>query len=198
MTPLYIFDLDGTLANIEHRLHHVRIRKGSRVRMVGDPNDLQGTVEAIQNDAAEVRWDRLHEHRLYIPISMLKLIPDWDAFHAACVDDTPIMPTLTLLDTLADSHPVSPPDVQVWSGRMNTVFDETSSWFDHHIGWCPPLRMRPARDYTLDEQLKERWLHALSPEDRARLVMVFDDRQRVVNMWRRNGVVCAQVAPGAF
>ena len=38
----------------------------------------------------------------------------------------------------------------------------------------------------------------MSPEDRARLVMVFDDRDRVVNMWRRNGVVCAQVAPGDF
>lgn len=31
-----------------------------------------------------------------------------------------------------------------------------------------------------------------------RLVMTFDDRDRVVAMWRRNGVVCAQVAPGDF
>ena len=28
--------------------------------------------------------------------------------------------------------------------------------------------------------------------------LVFDDRQRVVDMWRRNGIQCCQVAPGDY
>jgi len=28
--------------------------------------------------------------------------------------------------------------------------------------------------------------------------MVFDDRDKVVNMWRENGIPCLQVAPGNF
>ena len=38
----------------------------------------------------------------------------------------------------------------------------------------------------------------MRPEDRARLVAVFEDRKRVVDMWRENGVTCYQVAPGDF
>jgi hypothetical protein len=29
-------------------------------------------------------------------------------------------------------------------------------------------------------------------------IMAFDDRARVVKMWRDNGVPCCQVAPGDF
>ncbi len=89
--------------------------------------------------------------------------------------------------------------------HMDTVREKTLTWLGRHVSPCfkwaeesLTLRMRPAGDFTPDDQLKESWLHAMSPEDRARLVMVFDDRDRVVSMWRRNGVVCAQVAEGDF
>ncbi|WGN90708.1 PseT-like polynucleotide kinase phosphatase [Burkholderia phage vB_BglM_WTB] len=59
-------------------------------------------------------------------------------------------------------------------------------------------RMRPHGDTTPDDQLKRKWLHSLSPVDRARLIAVFDDRQKVVDMWRSEGVPCFQVAPGDF
>ena len=58
--------------------------------------------------------------------------------------------------------------------------------------------MRPANDFTEDHLLKESWLHNMLLEDRERLVAVFDDRKRVVDMWRANGVTCFQVAPGEF
>lgn len=35
------------------------------------------------------------------------------------------------------------------------------------------------------------------PADRP-VQMVFEDRARVVDMWRKRGVLCAQVAPGDF
>lgn len=39
---------------------------------------------------------------------------------------------------------------------------------------------------------------AMTEYDRRRLVAVFDDRDKVVSMWRARGVACFQVAPGAF
>jgi len=177
-TPLYIFDLDGTLADLEHRRHFVE-----------KPQCTQ---------CANKSWPTGQPMKC-VNCAKLKRKPDWDAFHAACVNDTPIQPVIRVLLNLATSEPAYP-DIWVWSGRMDTVRTQTEAWLEKHTpSWrIDVLRMRKAGDHTPDDQLKESWLHAMSPEDRARLVMVFDDRQRVVDMWRRNGVVCAQVAPGDF
>ena len=62
----------------------------------------------------------------------------------------------------------------------------------------PMLRMRKQGDYTPDEVLKKQWFDELSTHDRMRLMCVFDDRDKVVKMWRDEGVACFQVAPGEF
>ena len=51
-----------------------------------------------------------------------------------------------------------------------------------------------------DDKLKQHWLDDLFPKDSKRLdiVCVFDDRDKVVDMWRKNGLTCMQVAPGNF
>lgn len=178
--PLYIFDLDGTLADLKHRRHFVEKPRcmdcGIRTGAV-----TCGNCGLTRPDGAPA-WR-----------------PNWDAFHAACVNDTPIA---AIIDVHTRLH-MSRADIWVWSGRMETVRAQTVEWlhtntFFYSHDQETALKMRPAGDYTPDDVLKESWLHAMSPEDRTRLVMVFDDRDRVVNMWRRNGVVCAQVAPGDF
>ena len=58
--------------------------------------------------------------------------------------------------------------------------------------------MRTDGDYTPDDELKEFWLNKLNGGGFSRLVAVFDDRNKVVAMWRRHGVRCFQVAPGDF
>ena len=171
-TPLYIFDLDGTLADLKHRRHFVEYP------YVECENCLHYH----------------NERRCQLCNTKHPFKPNWDAFHAACVDDTPIDAIIDVLACVRHNES----DVWIWSGRISTVSAETFRWLQgHHIRFNQ-LKMRLAGDHTPDDQLKESWFHALSPEDRARLVMVFDDRQRVVDMWRRNGVVCAQVAPGDF
>jgi hypothetical protein len=198
-TPLYIFDLDGTLADLHHRRHFVALQSKSRVTVDGRPGecfDPAGSGAAAGHIG--VMLDGTNEP-MYYDARSVKFKPNWDAFHAACVDDKPIWPVTTTLLKLW-SNPFT--EVWVWSGRMKTVRAQTISWLTGHVidislgNWDRCLKMRPAGDYTPDDQLKESWLHAMSPEDRARLVMTFDDRDRVVAMWRRNGVVCAQVAPG--
>jgi hypothetical protein len=47
--------------------------------------------------------------------------------------------------------------------------------------------------------LKRNWYdNVLTAGERRRLVAVFDDRDKVVAMWRSMGVPCFQVAPGDF
>lgn len=177
-TPLYIFDLDGTLADLKHRRHFVE-----KPRCTCPPASLQPACSTCIGFAT----------------GSLKFKPNWDAFHAACVDDKPIEPVIQLLVQLSNRA-----DIWIWSGRMATVRRETQEWLECNVYVVDKdqlkldLKMRPAGDFTPDDQLKESWLLAMNPEDRARLVMVFDDRDRVVAMWRKHGIVCAQVAPGDF
>mgnify|MGYP006921288161 CR=1 FL=1 len=150
MKPLYIFDLDGTLALTEHRQHLVQCDK-----------------------------------------------PNWTAFFAACVDDDPNEPVIDTLLRLLDSGA----DVWVWSGRSSEVMDQTKDWLADQLGGYGhgvPLTMRFEGDYTPDEELKAAWLDSLPAYDRRRLVAVFDDRDKVVAMWRSKGIPCFQVAPGSF
>jgi len=152
MRPLYIFDLDGTLALIDHRRHFVE----------GDKKD-------------------------------------WTSFHKACVFDLPNKPVINTLKALR----VSGATIGIWSGRSKEVEGETIEWLrwnrclggDEYPYW---LRMREVGDHQPDVKLKYGWLMDLGSVDRARLVAVFDDRKRLVDMWRANGVTCFQVAPGEF
>lgn len=150
--PLYIFDLDGTLADCTHRLHY------------------------IQRD----RKDK-----------------DWDAFNAACGDDEPIPATTDLFNALG----IAGADAEIWTGRSESARNLTRVWLGRKAGiYVQPivLRMRPIGDYRPDDELKEEWLRAMPTQDRARLAGVFEDRRRVVDMWRRNGIFCFQVAEGDF
>lgn len=151
--PIYIFDLDGTLALIGHRRHYVEGPK-----------------------------------------------KDWPAFYRACVDDAPNWPVIRCLEALRATS-----QVLIFSGRSDEVHRETVDWLTkytsisaHELTAGGDLTMREEGDYTPDDVLKEKWLHAMYPQDRERVSAVFDDRDRVVAMWRRNGVPCFQVAPGGF
>lgn len=171
MTPLYIFDLDGTLALIQHRRHFVE-RKAC---------PSCGWLKPCDHSRDGTRpKDR----------------PRWKEFHEACVYDEPNGPVLRVLAALSMARPMN--DIWVFSGRSDVVRGQTERWLFANVGWVPPLTMRKEGDFTPDDRLKESWLHAMPSQDRQRLIAVFDDRQRVVDMWRRNGVACLQVAAGDF
>lgn len=150
MNPLYIFDLDGTLALTEHRQH------------------------ILDNKENANRWKD---------------------FFAACVHDAPNIPVIDTLQSLLEAGA----EVWIWSGRSSEVMEQTKAWLQDHLdAEDVPLCMRVEGDFTPDEELKSAWLNSLSAYDRRRLVAVFDDRDKVVAMWRSHGVPCFQVAPGGF
>jgi phosphoglycolate phosphatase-like HAD superfamily hydrolase len=146
-----IFDLDGTLADCEHRQHHVR---------------------AFDLDGGE-------------PGAV-----DWDAFYRACVHDKPIRHAINTMAALRNAGAA----VEIWTGRSDLVLGETIDWLARHGVPRVGIRMRPHGDHQPDHKLKGFWLrHAATRPD-----LVFEDRARVVAMWRAEGIPCYQVAPGEF
>lgn len=134
-----IFDLDGTLANIDHRTHFVR---GGR--------------------------------------------RDWNSFFRECVNDMPVPAVVESFHAhLAAGH-----RVRIWSGRSDVVRAETEQWLDEAtIDPCYLEHMRAEGDNTPDVELKRYWLNQTAH----RPDLVYDDRQRVVDMWRAEGIPCFQV-----
>ena len=85
----------------------------------------------------------------------------------------------------------------IFSGRDNISEKETIKWLRSHGVEPDMLRMREHDDFTPDDVLKKSWLDEVFP-DKSQVLCVFDDRDKVVNMWRREGLTCFQVAPGNF
>ena len=59
------------------------------------------------------------------------------------------------------------------------------------------LYMRKEGDFRPDAKVKEELLNQIR-SDGYEPILAFEDRQRVVDMWRRNGIQCCQVAPGDY
>ena len=94
-------------------------------------------------------------------------------------------------------------DVAIWTGRIESVRDKTLGWLKHHGIYYrqhfQELKMRPDHDRRRDYQIKNEWL--CDAQDRYGLGkpdLVFEDRQRVVDMYRSHGITCCQVDYGDF
>jgi hypothetical protein len=142
---IIIFDLDGTVADCSHRLHHIQ----------GDKKD-------------------------------------WSSFFAACRSDTPISDVLCVMGALSAKY-------QIWivSGRSDECREQTREWLSEHVGGYGNLLMRKEGDHRPDDVVKEEFLTS-GAIPKERVSCVFDDRKRVVDMWRRHGLTCFQVADGDF
>ncbi len=153
MIPLYIFDLDGTIARIDHRKHY------------------------LDNKDDSQRWNK---------------------FYAACDKDEPNEQVIRVMEFLRLYA-----DVWIFSGRGSEVRDKTVAWLARNTSFSQysletDLRMRDEGDHRADDVVKKEWLDQMLVDDRSRLAATFDDRDRVVKMWRDNGITCFQVAPGDF
>lgn len=87
------------------------------------------------------------------------------------------------------------------TGRDERDRDVTEYWLRTHrldgtFGY-PRLLMRPRGDLRPDEVVKEE-LYRAHIEPSYHVFCVFDDRDKVVQMWRRIGLTCLQVAEGDF
>lgn len=135
---LVVFDIDGTLANIEHRLAFVRSKpKNWKAFDAGIPNDL------VNPHVAEVFWSMANVNH----------------------------------------------EIILASGRNERNRDATVKWLRENnlVGW-QKLYMRKADDFRSDDIVKREILDEIVADYGRKPDMVFDDRPRVVRMWREAGV----------
>lgn len=146
-----IFDLDGTLADITHRLHHIK-------KLPNTPKD-------------------------------------WHNFFEDCHDDKPISAVIEVLN----AHVKADHNIWIVSGRSDQVEQKTIAWIDAHTNlFSYNLIMRKSGDYRPDHDLKRQWLLEGRLPPKNEILCVYDDRKRVVDMWRSEGLTCFQVADGEF
>ena len=104
--------------------------------------------------------------------------------------------------------------IVIFSGRNDRSFHTTKQWLKDHNVPFDLLVLRPDKfkdeswpiadgnpatpdmRYMPDEILKKKMLDTFV--DKNDVLMTVDDRQKVVNMWRAEGLTCLQVAPGDF
>ena len=98
---------------------------------------------------------------------------------------------------LARSLPLLAHRVILCSGHGEQERPVTEAWLEKHQIPYSALYMRTEKDYRSDEVIKAELLARIRAEG-YNPKLAFDDRDRVVAMWRANGVVCAQVAEGNF
>jgi predicted kinase len=99
-----------------------------------------------------------------------------------------------LVDKLADNHGFQ---IIVLTGREEKFRDVTLDWFNDKKAYLDELWMRPEGDQRRDNVVK---LELFNRHVRSRfnVVAAFDDRDRVVRLWRRLGLLTCQVAFGDF
>ena len=141
---LVIFDIDGTLADISERVHHVR-----------------------------------------------KKPKNWNAFNAGIAQDKAIHSMVRLCNILytAGIH------IVLCSGRNEKNRPETIEWLGRQGVYYHELLLRKDEDFRSDAVVKREILQGM---DKSRILIVVEDRSRVVEMWRSEGLTCLQCAPGEF
>lgn len=142
-----IFDLDGTLADINHRRIHLSTNN-----------------------------------------------PNWKSFNSAMGDDTPNKPIVDLYKTLWDSQRYQ---LVIVSGRSDEYRKFTEQWLSWNEIPFSELIMRKKGDSRSDHIVKEEILKQIQSLNNE-IAFVVDDRQQVVDMWRRNGITCLQCDTGDF
>ena len=113
---------------------------------------------------------------------------DWKSFYKYMIDDSPIDVIIDIVNKFYESEPVI-----LLSGRPEQYRDITANWLrwakvDYH-----ELIMRTKGDYREDSIVKEEILHNIIIPGWGEPRLVIDDRQSVVDMWRRNGLICLQM-----
>lgn len=144
-------DIDGTLANLEHRRHYVREGK----------KDWKGFFGEMDNDTLrEEIWKQ--------------------------VDDT----------AMAAREQGKKVYVFLVSARPETYRKTTEAWLDRMgIKDYTALFMRREGDSRDDSIVKREILNAYF-KDKSKIIKVFDDRPRVIRMWREEGLEVVDVGDG--
>jgi len=117
---------------------------------------------------------------------------NWEAWNAGIINDKPIPQVLEVFHALKDRFPIF-----FVSGRSDDYRDVTLQWFekygimDHDYN---DLLMRKCGDHRDDAIVKGELADQIEKD--YNIFAVFDDRQKVVNMWINRGIFVFDVSQG--
>lgn len=135
----------------------------------------------------------LNQHRYHLIDKKLGK-PNWEKYFLACDKDLLNIPVAESIKALRGSGY----KIHIFSARGKIAYETTMKWLEKHSIPFDQLTMREVGDFTPDEELKQSWLLSKYPNYSRDILCVFDDRDKVVEMWRSLGLSCFQVAPGNF
>ena len=116
----------------------------------------------------------------------------WDDYFDLAYRDRPVPHMQRIVRELAKTYTIA-----YVTGRVERLRDMTVAWLQEHQFPTGYLYMRGDGDHRNDDILKAEILAEIR-RDNLEPVMAFEDRTRIVKMWRENGIPCAQVRDGDF
>ncbi len=188
---MIIFDLDGCIADCEHRRHFV------------DPLAPRpgGEDYALSLYSPDHFYKYANGKRgFFYHKTNKRWQPDFQSYHEACDQDKPIEEVIITMMRHGRYD-----DVQIWSARSESVREKTVDWILKHIPWFAPrswfeenLKMRPMGNDEPIEDLKKQWFNALLMDQVKKgcdcqvenhpIKFVFDSDPDSIEMWRRRKV----------
>jgi len=122
-------------------------------------------------------------------------VVDWNKFFKASIHDKPIWPVIRLLRGAAAVSSQHDYETVILTGRNEDVRAETIQWLSKYEVPFDHLVMRKSGDRRPDVEMKQDFIDSVGVD---RIDYAVEDRQRVVDMWRSNGVLVLQSATGDF
>jgi len=135
------------------------------------------------------------DHRLHFISQTDGALKNWDAFYDACHLDEPIRPVIAVVKALIHSghRPIFA------TGRPERIRDKTHAWIETHITGGPviDLMMRADADHRADVYLKAEFLKTMKANG-YNPVLALEDRDQVVKLYRRLGLIVLHCAEGSY
>ena len=114
---------------------------------------------------------------------------DWNSFYDDCLDDAPIHNVIYLLQELKKNH-----HIIIFTGRPERIKDKTLLWLKANNISFNEIYFRKDGDYRPDYEIKEEMLKTLNRS----IWFAVDDRKQVVDMFRKNNILCLQCKDGDY
>jgi len=118
---------------------------------------------------------------------------DWEDYHSACIDDKPFGVVCEIMrDFFKSGHKII-----LITGRDEKYMAQTRLWFLEQELDFDLMIMRPNGNRDSSVKLK-RDIYENDIKDNYQVEAVFEDRKRVVDMWRGLGLMCLQTKEGDY
>ena len=114
---------------------------------------------------------------------------DWKSVEVDAVDD--------IISRQFKMHKKYGDTIIVVSGRDESCKEETLAWLKKYGMFPDEIFMRPKGDYRKDSLIKKE-IYENHLKGKYNIVLIYDDRDQVVKVWRDLGLKCLQVEYGEF